>query len=135
MTSISKNVYTDKLINIVHAYNNTYHRSIKIKPFDVNSSTYINFGIENNNKNPKDLLNTVQNNSAKLFSLYDHKIICYINLFLVSLHNLLKVKLVYGILKECQKKLLNLHLQKTIVFIQKLFINMDMQEEKVIKSV
>ena len=59
MISISKNVYTDKLIDIVNEYNNTYHRTIKIKPVDVNSSTYINFGIENNNKNPKDLLNTV----------------------------------------------------------------------------
>ena len=35
MTSISKNVYTDKLDDIVNKYNNTYHRTIKMKPVDV----------------------------------------------------------------------------------------------------
>ena len=32
MTSILKNVYIDKLDDIVDEYNNTYHRSIKMKP-------------------------------------------------------------------------------------------------------
>ena len=32
MTSVSKNVYMDKLDDIVNEYNNTYHRKIKIKP-------------------------------------------------------------------------------------------------------
>ena len=32
MTSISKNVYTDKLDDIVNEYNNTYDRTIKMKP-------------------------------------------------------------------------------------------------------
>ena len=31
MTSISKNVYIDKLDDIVNKYNNTYHRTIKLK--------------------------------------------------------------------------------------------------------
>ena len=31
MTSISKNVYIDKLDDIVRKYNNTYHTSIKMK--------------------------------------------------------------------------------------------------------
>ena len=35
MTLISKNVYIDKLDNIVNKYNNTYHRTIKMKPVDV----------------------------------------------------------------------------------------------------
>ena len=35
MTSISKNVYIDKLDNIVNEYNNTHHRTIKMKPIDV----------------------------------------------------------------------------------------------------
>ena len=35
MTSISKNVYTDKLDDIVDEYNNTYHRTIKMKPTGV----------------------------------------------------------------------------------------------------
>ena len=41
MTSISKNVYIDKLDDIVNEYNNTYHRTIKIKPVDVKDNTYI----------------------------------------------------------------------------------------------
>ena len=35
MTSISKNVYIDKLDDIIKKYNNTCHRSIKMKPVDV----------------------------------------------------------------------------------------------------
>ena len=35
MTSISKNVYINKLDDIVNEYNNTYHRTIKVKPVDV----------------------------------------------------------------------------------------------------
>ena len=39
MTSISKNVYIDKLDDIVNEYNNTYHRTIKMKPVDVKDNT------------------------------------------------------------------------------------------------
>ena len=39
MTSISKNVYIDKLDDIVNKYNNTYHSTIKMKPVDVKSNT------------------------------------------------------------------------------------------------
>ena len=35
MTSISKNVYINKLNDIVNKYNNAYHRTIKMKPVDV----------------------------------------------------------------------------------------------------
>ena len=35
MTSISKNVYIDKLGDIVNKYNNKYHDTIKMKPDDV----------------------------------------------------------------------------------------------------
>ena len=52
MTSISKNVYIDKL-DIVNEYNNTYHRTIKMKPIDVKNNTYINIGKEVNHKDPK----------------------------------------------------------------------------------
>ena len=41
MTAISKNVYIDKLDDIVNEYNNTYHRTIKMKPIDVKDNTYI----------------------------------------------------------------------------------------------
>ena len=38
MTSISKNVYIDKL-DIVNEYNNTKHRTTKMKPTDVKDNT------------------------------------------------------------------------------------------------
>ena len=41
MTSISKNVYIDKLDDTVNKYNNAYHSTSKMKPVDVKSSTYI----------------------------------------------------------------------------------------------
>ena len=43
MTSISKNVYIDKLDDIVNKYNNKYHRTIKIKLVDAKMDTYIDF--------------------------------------------------------------------------------------------
>ena len=43
MISISKNMYTDKLDNIVNKYNNTYHRTIKMKSVDVQDNKYIDF--------------------------------------------------------------------------------------------
>ena len=53
MTSISKNVYIDKLDDIVGEYDNTYHRTIKMKPVDVKDNTYIDFKKEVNDKDPK----------------------------------------------------------------------------------
>ena len=53
MTSISKSVYIDKLDDIVHKYNNTYHRTIKMRPVDIKPSMYINFNKENNKEDPK----------------------------------------------------------------------------------
>ena len=53
MTSMSKNVYIDKLDGIVKEYNYTYHTSIKMKPVDVKDNTYIDFKKEINDKNPK----------------------------------------------------------------------------------
>ena len=52
MTSISKNVYIDKLNVIVNKYNNTYHTTIKMKPIDVKDNTYINANKEINYKYP-----------------------------------------------------------------------------------
>ena len=53
MTSVSKNVYIDKLDDIVGEYNNTYHRTIKMKPVDVKDNTYIESNKEVNDKDPK----------------------------------------------------------------------------------
>ena len=40
MTSVSKNVYIDKLDDIVNKYNNTCHSTIKMKPVNVKSDIY-----------------------------------------------------------------------------------------------
>ena len=53
MISISKNVYIDKLDDIVDEYNSTYHRTIKMKPIDVKDNTYINIDKEVNDNDPK----------------------------------------------------------------------------------
>ena len=45
MALISKNVYIDKLDNLIHGYNNIYQRKIKIKLLDVESNKYIDSGI------------------------------------------------------------------------------------------
>ena len=48
VTPLSKNVYIDKLDDIVHKYNNKKHRTIKMKPIEVKDNTYIDFGKEVN---------------------------------------------------------------------------------------
>ena len=53
MTLVSKIVYIDKLDDMVGEYNNTYHRTIKMKPADVEDNTYIDFKKEVNDKDPK----------------------------------------------------------------------------------
>ena len=53
MTSVSKNLYIDKLDDIVDKYNNIYHSTIKMKPVDVKSNAYFNSRKEINDKDPK----------------------------------------------------------------------------------
>ena len=68
-------MYIDKLDDIVDEYNNTYQRTFKMKPLDVNWSTYIDFGVKHNDKDPK-------------FKVDDHvKISKYINIFTKRLHS------------------------------------------------
>ena len=57
MTTISKNVYIDQLDDLVNEHNNTYYRTIKMKPVDDNDNNYIDSmefysQKEVNNKNP-----------------------------------------------------------------------------------
>ena len=53
MTTISKNVYIDVLDDIVNKYNNTIHRTIKVKPIDVTNDSYVEYNEEVNKKGPK----------------------------------------------------------------------------------
>ena len=53
MTTSSKNVYFDVLDDIVNKYNNTAHRTIKVKPIDVKYNTNVDSNKEVNDKDPK----------------------------------------------------------------------------------
>ena len=53
MMSVSKNVYIDKLYDIVNKYNNTYHNTIKMKLANVKPRTYIDFDKDSNKKDLK----------------------------------------------------------------------------------
>ena len=53
MVSISKHVHIDGLGDIENKYNNTYYRTIKMKPVDVEQSTYIDFNKKNSKEGPK----------------------------------------------------------------------------------
>ena len=46
-------MYIDKLYDIVNEYNNTYDRTIKMKPIDVKDNTYVYIGKEVNDKDSK----------------------------------------------------------------------------------
>ena len=52
MTAISKNVYFDMLDDIVNEYNNTVHRTIKMKPIDVTDDSYAEYNEDFNKKDP-----------------------------------------------------------------------------------
>ena len=71
MTSVSENVYSDKLHNKVNKQNNTYCSVIKVKPVDVKSSTYIDFIKENNEKDLKlkicDIVRILQCKNKEVF--------------------------------------------------------------------
>ena len=53
MTAISKNVYFGVLNDIVDEYNNTYHKTIKMKSIDVKSDSFAEYKEEPNEKDPK----------------------------------------------------------------------------------
>ena len=53
MTDISKNVYFDGLDDIVNKYNNTVHKTIKMKPIDVTGDCYAEYIEGFNKKDPK----------------------------------------------------------------------------------
>ena len=43
-------MYKDKVDDAVNEYSNTYYTATIMKPIDVASNTYINFGVKNNDK-------------------------------------------------------------------------------------
>ena len=48
-----KKCYFDVLDDIVDEYNNTYHKTIKMKPIDVKSDSFAEYNEESNEKGPK----------------------------------------------------------------------------------
>ena len=53
MTAVSKNIHFDVLDDIVNQYNNTVHRTIKMKPNDVTSDSYAEYNEDSNKNGPK----------------------------------------------------------------------------------
>ena len=53
MIVVPKNVYINKLDDIMGEYNNTYHRTIKMKPIDVTYNKYLDSKKDVNDKDPK----------------------------------------------------------------------------------
>ena len=53
MTAVSRNVYFDVLDDIVDKYNDTGHRTIKMKPIDVASDSYAEYNEDSNVTKPK----------------------------------------------------------------------------------
>ena len=53
MTSDLQNVHIDQLDDIANKYSTTHHSTIKMKPVDVKSNTYINASKEINKKDSK----------------------------------------------------------------------------------
>ena len=69
MTAFSSNVYFDVLDDIINKYNNTVHRTIKVKPTDVTSDSYAECNEDFSETNPK-------------FKVGDHgRILKYKNIF------------------------------------------------------
>ena len=67
-------MYINKLDDLVNEYNNTYHRTIKMKPVDVKSNTYIESTALHSNKEVND--------TDPKFKVCDHvKISKYKNIF------------------------------------------------------
>ena len=50
MSAVSKNIYFDVLDDIVNKYNNTVHKTIKMKPIEVTSNSYAEYNEDSNKK-------------------------------------------------------------------------------------
>ena len=52
MTAISKNIYFDMLDDVVNKYNNTVHRTMKMKPINVTNDHFVEYNEDSNKRNP-----------------------------------------------------------------------------------
>ena len=92
MTWVSKNVYIDKLDDIVDEYNNTYHRTIKMKPVDVMSGNYNEYNVNSKDKLETLWLFSIETNISQL----EKKTVDCENLFFKALANGQYQKVIYG---------------------------------------
>ena len=53
MTAVWKNFHFDVLDDIVDKYNNTFHKTIEIKPIDFKSDSYAEYNVDSDEKSPK----------------------------------------------------------------------------------
>ena len=123
MTAISKNISFNVLDDIVNKCNNTVHRTIKMKPFDVISDSFVEYNEESNKKSPKFKVGDhVRILSIKIFLLKDMFLIGQkIFLLLVNLkiqfHGLMLLmmlmvkKLLEAFMKKNYKKLIKKNLE------------------------
>ena len=65
MTSVWKNVFIDKLDDIVNKYNDTYRSAVWMKSIDVKPNTWIQSSKEINNKNWNILWKRIARNKSK----------------------------------------------------------------------
>ena len=77
MTAISKNVYFHVLDDFVNKYNNTVHRTIKMKPIDVTDDSYAEYNensleLHSNKKDPEfKVITMLEFQKIKTFLLKD----------------------------------------------------------------
>ena len=57
--TLKQNFYFDVLDDIVNKYNNTVHRTIKMKPIDITDDSYVEYNKDFNKKGPKLVLKLV----------------------------------------------------------------------------
>ena len=113
MITVSKNVYIDKLDDIVNEFNNTYHQTIKMKPVDVKDNTYIGTSRDINDRDPK-------------FKVDDHvRISKYKNIFAIKKskiqlyrHMVLMISMVKKLLEYFMKENYKKQTKKNLKFIK-----------------
>ena len=129
MTSFSKEVYIDKLDDTVNKYNNTYHSTIKMKPVDEKSTSYIDSSGEINDKDPKFKIGDIVRISKHNIKIFLQKVTLQISLKVFVIKQVkLTVLWTLLIMILMEKKLLELFTKKEL---QK--TNQKFRIEKVIK--